>query len=125
LLRCAAAVSGLFGSMLPGSTACRAVDEGFPPVTWWRTGARTGIAAAEACANITGTLPAPQPRPAAADSGPLTGGSPFRPDDRDLSIRTTVVTVPGTAPGAGSPWVKSADGGEFGRRTVAGTGARV
>jgi hypothetical protein len=51
LLRCAAGGSGLCGSVLAPSAAIRAVDEGFPPLIWWRTGARTGIAAAESFAN--------------------------------------------------------------------------
>jgi hypothetical protein len=51
-LCCAASGSGLFGSSLvPGSSAYRAANEGFPPLTWWRTGARTGVAEAEAFAN--------------------------------------------------------------------------
>jgi hypothetical protein len=58
LLIGAASGSGLFGSMLPGCTAYHAVEESFPPVTWWRTGARAGIAAAETFAN-NGTRPTP------------------------------------------------------------------
>jgi hypothetical protein len=51
-LCCAASGSGLFGSsMVPGSDAYRAASEGFPTLTWWRTGARAGIAEAEAFAN--------------------------------------------------------------------------
>jgi len=53
LLRCAAAGSGLSGSLLPPTAAVGAVDEGFPALTWWRSGARTGVAAAEAFANIS------------------------------------------------------------------------
>jgi hypothetical protein len=33
------------------------VDEGFPPVIWWRTAARTGTAAAEAFANDSAPAP--------------------------------------------------------------------
>lgn len=51
LLRCGAAGSGLCGSLLPATAAMQAVDEGFLPVTWWRRGARAGVAAAEAFAN--------------------------------------------------------------------------
>ena len=51
LLRCAAAGSGLSGALLPPTSAVAAVDEGFPALTWWRTGARVGVAAAEAFAN--------------------------------------------------------------------------
>lgn len=47
----AASGSGLFGSLLPGSTACRAVNAELPPLIWWRAGAKTGIAAAETFAN--------------------------------------------------------------------------
>ena len=51
-LCCAASGSGLFGSsMVPGSEAYRAANEGFPPFTWWRKGARAGVAEAEAFAN--------------------------------------------------------------------------
>ncbi len=39
LLRSAAAGSGLCGSALPACEAMHAVDEGFPPLIWWRTGA--------------------------------------------------------------------------------------
>jgi hypothetical protein len=51
-LCCAASGSGLFGSsMVPGSDAYRAANQGFPALTWWRRGARAGIAEAEAFAN--------------------------------------------------------------------------
>ena len=57
LLRSAAAGSGLCGSALPACGAMRAVDEGFPPLIWWRTGARAGTEAAEAFANNSAPLP--------------------------------------------------------------------
>lgn len=51
-LCCAASGAGLFGSsMMPGSDAYRAANEAFPALTWWRTGARAGVAEAEAFAN--------------------------------------------------------------------------
>jgi hypothetical protein len=51
-LCCAASGSGLFGSsMVPGSEAYRAANEGFPAFTWWRKGARAGVVEAEAFAN--------------------------------------------------------------------------
>ena len=59
LLHCAAACSGLCGSVLPSSEAIHAVDEGFPPLIWWRTAARAGTEAAEAFANNNS---APSPR---------------------------------------------------------------
>jgi hypothetical protein len=64
-LRGAAASSGLCGPALAPTAALRAVDEGFPPLTWWRTGARTGAVAAEAFANST--APAPR-KPGAAQA---------------------------------------------------------
>jgi hypothetical protein len=65
LLRWAAAASGLCGSVLPPTAAVHAVDEGFPPLTWWRTGARTGTAAAEAFANSSRPSPRePEAEPA-------------------------------------------------------------
>jgi hypothetical protein len=69
LLRCGASCSGLCGSLLPPTAALRAVDEGFPPVTWWRTGARTGAAAAEAFAN-SATRPPREPGAAQAREQP-------------------------------------------------------
>jgi hypothetical protein len=57
LLRCAAAGSGLSGSLLPPTAAVGAVDEGFPALTWWRTGTRAGVAAAEAFANNSTSSP--------------------------------------------------------------------
>jgi hypothetical protein len=53
LLSCAASGSGLYGSMIPGSTAYEAVQESVPPLVWWRTGARAGIIAAENFANVS------------------------------------------------------------------------
>jgi hypothetical protein len=51
-LCCAASGSGLFGSsMVPGSEAYRAANASFPALTWWRKGARAGVAEAEAFAN--------------------------------------------------------------------------
>jgi hypothetical protein len=47
----AASGSGLFGSMLPGGTACRAMNAEFPKLVWWRDGAKAGVAAAETFAN--------------------------------------------------------------------------
>jgi len=51
LLRGSASGSCLFGSLLPVSAACRAVDDCLPPLTWWRHGVRAGVQAAEAFAN--------------------------------------------------------------------------
>ena len=65
LLRSAAAGSGLCGSALPACEAMHAVDEGFPPLIWWRTGARAGTEAAEAFAN--NSAPAPR-KPGAAQT---------------------------------------------------------
>ena len=73
LLRSAAAGSGLCGSALPACEAMHAVDEGFPPLIWWRTGARAGTEAAEAFANHSAPEPgSPSPartreRPSADD----------------------------------------------------------
>jgi hypothetical protein len=73
-LRCAASGSGLCGSLLPPTAALHAVDEGFPPLTWWRTGARTGTAAAEAFAN--NGMPAPrEPGAAQTHERPSTDGA--------------------------------------------------
>ena len=73
LLRSAAAGSGLSGSVLTPAAAVCAVDEGFPPLTWWRTGARTGVAAAEAFANNC-TPPPPNPGAAQARERPSADG---------------------------------------------------
>lgn len=51
LLHCGASGSCMFGSLLPASAACHAVDDCLPPLTWWRDGARAGVQAAEAFAN--------------------------------------------------------------------------
>jgi hypothetical protein len=52
LLCCAASGAGVFGtSPLTGFAAFQAVNEGVPPLVWWRSGAQPGIAAAEAFAN--------------------------------------------------------------------------
>ena len=73
LLRWAAACSGLCGSVLPSSEAIQAVDEGFPPLTWWRTAARAGVEAAEAFAN--NSAPAPEnPSPARTRERPSADG---------------------------------------------------
>lgn len=53
LLCCAASGSGLYGSMIPGSTAYEAVQDSAQPLVWWRTGARAGIIAAENFANVS------------------------------------------------------------------------
>jgi hypothetical protein len=37
--------------MVPGSDAYHAVNESYPPLIWWRRGARTGVIAAEQFAN--------------------------------------------------------------------------
>jgi hypothetical protein len=73
LLRCGASSSGLCGSLLPPTAALRAVDEGFPPLTWWRTGACAGTAAAEAFANST-TPPPRKPGAARTQERPSTDG---------------------------------------------------
>jgi hypothetical protein len=73
LLRSAAASSGLFGSQLLPTAAVGAVDEGFPALTWWRTGARAGIAAAEAFAN-DGTSSSGEPGTAPAREQPSADG---------------------------------------------------
>jgi hypothetical protein len=73
LLRSAAACSGLCGSVLPTSEAIHAVDEGFPPLTWWRTAARAGTEAAEAFANNSAPSPR-KPDAAQAQERPLADG---------------------------------------------------
>ena len=73
LLRSAAACSGLCGSVLPTSEAIHAVDEGFPPLTWWRTAARTGTEAAEAFANNSASAPG-DPSPARTRERPSADG---------------------------------------------------
>ncbi|MGD0698386.1 MAG: hypothetical protein ABSA02_00725 [Trebonia sp.] len=72
LLHCAAASSGLGGSALPSCTAIHAVDEGFPPLTWWRAGARAGVGAAEAFANNGAQAPG-NPGPARTRERPANG----------------------------------------------------
>lgn len=73
LLRSAAACSGLCGSALPVRAATHAVDEGFPPLVWWRTGARAGTEAAEAFANNRAPSPR-KPDPAQAPDRPSADG---------------------------------------------------
>jgi hypothetical protein len=73
LLRSAAAGSGLCGSALPACEAMHAVDEGFPPLIWWRTGARAGTEAAEAFANNSAPAPG-NPSPASTQERPSADG---------------------------------------------------
>ena len=74
LLRSAAAASsGLCGSALPVCEAIHAVDEGFPPLFWWRTGARAGTEAAEAFANNSALSPR-KPDAAQAQDRPSADG---------------------------------------------------
>ncbi len=73
LLRCAAGGSGMCGSVIPVCTAINAVDEGFPPLIWWRTGVRDGIAAAEAFANNSAPAPG-NPSPARTRERPSDDG---------------------------------------------------
>lgn len=67
----AASGSGLYGSMVPGSDAYHAVNESYPPLIWWRRGARAGVIAAEQFANSRKPpAPGPDGRPAAAGRPP-------------------------------------------------------
>ena len=52
LLQSLASASCGFGSLAPPAAYAGLIDT-VPPVQWWRTSARSGIAAAEAFANAT------------------------------------------------------------------------